>query len=77
MVLFALLLENRMDASKDTSFLPGLDFVFECLNVKVVSRQFPIKLSFSATVHRQKGQKQQRMILNFKRKLSSTGQAYD
>ena len=57
----------RTDSTPPQTFpLHRIDFQFDFPDFKVTRRQFPIRLAFSATVHKAQGQTLQRLLLDMR-----------
>jgi len=64
------------DSSRRTFMLHRIDFQFEYLDFKITRRQFPIRLAFSATVHKGQGKTLSRLIVDLRSNFFSPGQLY-
>ena len=53
-----------------------IDFQFEFSDIKVLRRQFPIRLAFSATVHKAQGTTLFKLVVDLRTNFFAPGQLY-
>ena len=64
------------DGTALTEMLHRMDFQFDFSDFKVIQRQFPGRLAFSATVHKAQGQTLQKLLVDLLCNFFAAGQLY-
>ena len=72
-----LVITTRLDdGTALTEMLHRIDFQFDFSDFKVTRRQFPVRLAFSATVHKAQGQTLQKLLVDLRCNFFAAGQLY-